>query len=1252
MSLQEKQIEIRRYLLGTLTEQEKMRKIEERILLDDTFADDLTIAEDDLIEDYLDKNLTKSEEKQFVRFFLSVPERRERLDLIQNLQRYAAEAKTQETLPDSSIPTVEEVEEKENRHGKDDGEKNSFWNSSGWFPMPAASLARYAVVILILGGFIALGFLVWRVTSLPPATTDEVDKGLAHLRKAYLGQRPILSRSTAGFEYAPFAVPRGNSQTTIGVDEAERRRAENYFYNAAEEKSADSVSGSRAHHSFGLLFLADQKFDDALNEFNLALSAASPASSPYAAKIYSDIGAAYLEKALRAKDEDKGDEFYAHATNALQNINRALEIDNSLNEALFNKALVLQKMELENEARAAWAKFLEKDSASLWAAEARKNLELLDRQSLEPKEKSQIYQDFLEAFRRHDDQQAWEISSQTKELITDVMVSQQLARKFLETSDDESRKDEKNEILSAFFYLGGLERAKANDVYFAELAAYYGRTNNTQREALRSAYEEADAGYVALRKPDAKSALANFRRAKDLFVSAGNIWESGIAEFQIAFCLSQNDGLRESNEMLFVLAQTSEKKGYKWLAILANGWLGSNFSNLGEHSKAINFDRQALESAREIGDAYNVQKSLNQLTYEYQKVGNYRQALDFAYQSMTRNSYYLSPRQKFRNLNFVAQALVGAKYYDAAIFFGQENLGLVEREIKNDWQRHSVLIQLGTIYGEIEKFDEASQTFAESLQIARNFPDESKSKQLTARSYLSLANVQRQAGEYDTAIENYNQALGLYEKMEFSVNNYEAQKGRFLCHVAQKDDAAVTTELNDLLRSFDSYRLKLKEEQRNTFFSIEQSVYDAAVDYVQTNLKNSEQAFNYAENSRARSLLNLIRRDESATPDEQQPQSTAPQPLSLAEVRRRFPAQTQMIYYAVLGDKILLWHISAADSSPVIEKPIKQAELENKVSDYTAALINKRDPEKTRRLATELYDLLLAPIESQLAKDKTVCLVADKFLFRLPFASLISPRTGKYLIEEYELLLTPSATVFIDETEIAAKKSTQASYQNEVILSVGDPEFSRRDYPDLENLVAARREAETIAAFYKTSGSGGGGGMIFTGKKAVKKQILAGFSRADVIHFAGHYVPNAKSAALSKLLLANDNSEAENSALSIEEIMRARLLRTRLIVLSACETGVEKFYNGEGIIGAARAFLAAGIPQVVASQWSVDSDASAELMIKFHLYRKRKSMSVSAALRQAQIDLLRDEKSPFRQPFYWAGFLPIGGYAGGGADKI
>jgi CHAT domain-containing protein len=106
-----------------------------------------------------------------------------------------------------------------------------------------------------------------------------------------------------------------------------------------------------------------------------------------------------------------------------------------------------------------------------------------------------------------------------------------------------------------------------------------------------------------------------------------------------------------------------------------------------------------------------------------------------------------------------------------------------------------------------------------------------------------------------------------------------------------------------------------------------------------------------------------------------------------------------------------------------------------------------------------------------------------------------------------------------------------------------------------------------------------------------------------------------------------------------------KLARTRLVVLSACQTAIERSYRGEGAISIARPFIAAGVPVVVASLWTVDSDMTAELMIRFHRHRKRDGLSTVEALRQAQLDMLSSPGQQQRRPNSWAAFVAIGGYA-------
>src|SRR6185503_16186842 len=88
---------------------------------------------------------------------------------------------------------------------------------------------------------------------------------------------------------------------------------------------------------------------------------------------------------------------------------------------------------------------------------------------------------------------------------------------------------------------------------------------------------------------------------------------------------------------------------------------------------------------------------------------------------------------------------------------------------------------------------------------------------------------------------------------------YETHKGKFLAYVGLGDVADAQLELDQALGLFEEFRQKIHEERnRNAFFDAEQDVYDLAIDFALTKQNNKEQAFDYAETSRARALLDLI----------------------------------------------------------------------------------------------------------------------------------------------------------------------------------------------------------------------------------------------------------------------------------------------------------------------------------------------------------------------------------------------------------
>ena len=99
-------------------------------------------------------------------------------------------------------------------------------------------------------------------------------------------------------------------------------------------------------------------------------------------------------------------------------------------------------------------------------------------------------------------------------------------------------------------------------------------------------------------------------------------------------------------------------------------------------------------------------------------------------------------------------------------------------------------------------------------------------------------------------------------------------------------------------------------------------------------------------------------------------------------------------------------------------------------------------------------------------------------------------------------------------------------------------------------------------------------------------------------------------------------------------------LPAELVVLSACETGLGKEVTGEGLDGLTRAFMYAGARRVVVSLWNVNDKATAVLMQRLYTEMLRNNKTPAAALRAAQIEMLRTRQ--WQSPYFWAAFVMQG----------
>jgi CHAT domain-containing protein len=201
-----------------------------------------------------------------------------------------------------------------------------------------------------------------------------------------------------------------------------------------------------------------------------------------------------------------------------------------------------------------------------------------------------------------------------------------------------------------------------------------------------------------------------------------------------------------------------------------------------------------------------------------------------------------------------------------------------------------------------------------------------------------------------------------------------------------------------------------------------------------------------------------------------------------------------------------------------------------------------------------------------------------------------------------------------------------------------------------EPLPSSRHEVEGIAALFPPERV-----AIFLGIEATEERAKAIGKGSRILHFATHTHLDDRFPLNSALVLTMPDGFPEyrdNGLLQVWEIFEKVRLDADLVVLSACESGLGEEEGGEGLIGLTRAFQYAGARTVMASLWSVQDQATSDLMIRFYKHL-RAGKPKDEALRQAQIELIRgpievvNEKGEktlldASAPYYWAGFQVYG----------
>jgi CHAT domain-containing protein len=1200
-----------RYLLGELTPDEQL-KIQERLGADDDYKNRLVSAEHELIAAYALENLPDARRESFEQYFFASEEKKQKLRFAETVYEY--------------YQYVEWIEVTEG------GKTRWFDRFRGWLVEPINLSIGYRKISrpvwqpIAAVSVIGAGALIW--ASFFQQTS--ITKGLNALHAAYAQERPVEARLT-GFGYAKY--PASQNGNTITSDRHKRDEAFSLIINQVSEKES-----SEAYHALGALYLSDKDFNGAIKCFETALQ-----NNQDDAKLHNDLAVALIERE-KAKSKNPGQSTGEDSAMALEHLHRAIEMDGSLLDARFNLALCHQYQTLWRTAEEDWKTYLEKDSGSPWAEEARNNLtKVTEKIKQAGGNREHIYQSFMEAYRGRDAEQAWEAYKQSR-LTTGSFITEKLIDEYLSLMLS-GKSTEAEDNLSALLFIGNIELERVKDRFTHDLAQFYQGASPQQLRKLSAARRLSVTANERLGQSRVDEAINHYQQAIELFDQIGDVCESLVARRRLSHCYFQQASPALSSPVLRQGRQACESRSYLWLLSMFLNDLANVDTDLTRYSMALDHGLSQVSYAKRIEDDFGVLRAINRVTETYMLLARREETLQMAQEGLSvAGAIKADPRQLIVLYWIASKSYMVSGKFVAALDYQKEAFKL-SLEINNPWLVSRQYIHLGLAYHKLKQHSEAIMLIQEAAEMGKRLQDRKMSKEIMAFARLHLGEVYRETGDLDNSVKNYEDAIRLQD--EDNINSQwlrlESKKGILLTHI-KHGDAVAEEELKQVMDLYEESRQNIDDEySRNSFFDNAQGIYDIAIEYAYFKRQDPRRAFDFSEMSRARSLLDAVNLPPGKLLEGEPPSihlQHSIRPLALGQIQSQLPAKTCLLQYSVLNNHLLIWVVSAADfRSHSVE--VGREELDNKVSDYLRSLAdgpNAAQESDYRARSSELYSLLIKPVENLLDKDAEICVIPDKTLNRLPFASLVSPTTGKYLIEERVIFTSPSSNIFLVASDKVREKE---GLQPERLLSVGNPWFDRATFRDLKDLPWATTQASEISAFYQNS-------AVLLEKNARESDVRKEIERSDVAHFATHYVADERSPMLSMLPLVGEEratSKESDGVLQTFEFYNLNLSRLRLVVLSACQTGIERYYKGEGAIGLARAFQVAGIPLVVASLWPVESYPSKELMVGFHRHRKRGGLSTAQALRQAQLDMLRSGSPEFRNPYHWAAYIVIGGHA-------
>jgi CHAT domain-containing protein/tetratricopeptide (TPR) repeat protein len=748
---------------------------------------------------------------------------------------------------------------------------------------------------------------------------------------------------------------------------------------------------------------------------------------------------------------------------------------------------------------------------------------------------------------------------------------------------------------------------------------------------------------------DYSTALKDFNEALENFRSVGSVLGQAFTQNGLGYVHLRLGDEAKADTYYREAARLFHNASQKQAEAFALMALGGIASRRGELAKAIELDRQAVNIARD-----------GQFT-----------------------------RVEELSLGDLAEAHFLAHDYKASADDDTQMIDVIHKAgFAQEEQEGNALRRQGRALRLLREYPEARKALKKALDLYQT----AGIRALTAATLYELAALDRDEGLLPQAITEVSQSLDLLEAVGADAGNAETRMSFAASHRKTFDlavDLAMRTHQDakafewsesararafvDLIRGA---RLDVREGVDAGLLEKERRIQESLNQSHERLTRLLAAVHTDASAARAkREVDDLVEKYEDVEGEIRRtsPRYAAlvePHSLSARDIQASLPdSHTAILEYWLGSERSYAWLVTRTDcrgfelsAGDKIEALVRRAysalTARNLIQEESLEQRNQRiraADESFVHDSAELSHILLGPLQG-ISGVRRLWIVSDGALEYLPFAALTAPGSAQPLVPSSELAQLASASALAEvRRQIAGRAQAPRrvavfadpvfTADDERVINPGGSASSVQQQPELTRaaedaglanlprLRFSRREADAIAALDPRSATWEA--LDFNANHAqAQSPALASYR---VVHFATHAILDSHHPELSGLVLSlvDSTGHPRNGFLRLHEIYNLKL-NADLVVLSGCETALGQEVRSEGLVGLTRGFMYAGVPQVMASLWSVRDQATAELMKSFYEPLLRKNAAPDEALRAAQLAMMKDTR--WRQPYYWAAF--------------